>query len=219
MIQGFKDNQHLPIKGSIRLTFINTKNGYINLSTKSLEELLDFIISNKEIADHISGFDFSGNEDVNNIDIISSTVNRLSDFNKNYYSQYKKRLKISVHAGENFTDIAPKKYLEFFDKLTDLPINKIGHGVFLWIPSNFLNYSQKVNEHRQRLLKKIAEKNIGLEICPTSNVLFSPLESYEDIPFGFFEKIGLKYSINTDNMTILSTNIQTETKYEKLANN
>lgn len=212
LIQGFKDNQRLPIKGLIRLTFISTKSGYINLSIKSLEKLLDFIISDKEIADYISGFDFSGNESTNNINTICSTVNRLFDFNKECYSRYKRRLKISVHAGENFIDISPEKYLEFFDKLTDLPIDSIGHGVFLWIPSNFLGYPQRVNEHRQRLLKKIIKRNIELEICPTSNVLFSPLGSYKDIPFNFFKEIDLKYSINTDNMAILSTNIKAEYK-------
>ncbi|MBP8591245.1 hypothetical protein KBI33_02105 [Candidatus Shapirobacteria bacterium] len=210
MIQGFKDNQRLPVKGSIRLTFISTKNGYINLTQQSLEKLLDYLISNKKISDHISGFDFSGNEDVNNIDFISSTARRLSIFNKKFYSQNNRKLKISVHAGEDFVNISYKKYLDYFDKLLNLPIDSIGHGVFLWIPDDSINYSKKVNKQRRELLKKVVEKNIELEICPTSNLLFSPLKSYRDIPFNFFNKIGLKYSVNTDNMTILSTDIKTE---------
>lgn len=210
MIQGFKDNQHLPAKGSLRLTFISAKNGYINLNKKSLEELLNFIVSDKQMADYISGFDFSGNEDVNNINIISSTIDRLFDFNKEYHTRYNKRFKISVHAGENFIDISPEKYLIYFDKLVNLPIDSIGHGVFLWIPNKCVDYPQKINIHRQELLKKVVEKSIELEICPTSNVLFSPLKSYSDIPFELFKNIGLKYSINTDNMTIFSTDIQSE---------
>lgn len=93
-----------------------------------------------------------------------------------------------------------------------MPIDSIGHGIFLWIPDKFINYSQKINKNRRQLLEKVVEKNIELEICPTSNVLFSPLKSYKDIPFNFFDKIGLRYSINTDNMTILSTDIKTEWK-------
>jgi len=94
--------------------------------------------------------------------------------------------------------------------LLNLPIDSIGHGVFLWIPDDSINYSKKVNKQRRELLKRVVEKNIELEICPTSNLLFSPLKSYRDIPFNFFNKIGLKYSVNTDNMTILSTDIKTE---------
>lgn len=213
MVQGLKDNQYLLAKGLIRLTFISTKGGYVNLNKKSLEKLLKFIVSDNNIAHHISGFDFSGIENVNNINIISSTVERLFDFNKKYYSRYKKKFKISVHAGENFISISPEEYLAYFDKLLNLPIGCIGHGVFLWIPNRFARYSQKINKYRQELLKKVVEKNIELEICPTSNVLLSPLVSHRDIPFELFKDIGLKYSINTDNMTIFSTDIRTE--YER----
>jgi len=212
MIQGFEDNKCLPIKGTIRLTFISTKNGYKNLNKESLEELLKFIISDKKVANYISGFDFSGNEKVSNIDIISFTVNRLFAFNKNFYSCYKRKLKISIHAGENFVDISPEEYLDYFERLLNLPIDSIGHGVFLWSPNKFTNYLQNIERGRKELLRKIIEKNIEIEICPTSNVLFSPLESCKDIPFNFFGKMGLKYSINTDNMAIFSTNIRAEYK-------
>lgn len=119
---------------------------------------------------------------------------------------------MSVHAGENFANISLEKYLSYFDKLLKLPINSIGHGIFLWVPDNFVNYSRKVNKCRRELLKKVIARGIELEICLTSNILFSPLKSYKDIPLNYFKKIGLKYSINTDNMTILSTNIKNEWK-------
>lgn len=212
MIQGIEDNEHLPIKGSIRLTFINTENGYINLSNRSLESLLELIISDNKMSSYISGFDFSGNENTNNINIISSTIKRLNAFDKKNFWQNGRKFKISVHAGENFINIPPENYLSYFNTLLDMPIDSIGHGIFLWIPDKFINYSQKTNKNRRQLLEKVVEKNIELEICPTSNVLFSPLKSYKDIPFNFFDKIGLRYSINTDNMTILSTDIKTEWK-------
>jgi len=212
MVQGFKDNQSSSAKGSIRLTFISTENGYINLTQRSLEELLAFIISDKKASSYISGFDFSGNENVNNIDTISLTIKKLSNYNDKFYLQNGRKLKITVHAGENIADISPRAYLDYFDKLLSFPIDSIGHGVFLWIPDNFVDYSQKANKRRRELLKEVIAKNIELEICPTSNVLFSPLKSHKDIPFNLFNKIGLKYSINTDNMTILSTDIKTERK-------
>jgi adenosine deaminase len=212
MISGFEDMQNLSIKGSIRLTFNSIGSHYLNLTQKSLKKLLNFITYDKKVAGYISGFDFSGNEKVDNINIISSTINRLADFNKKTFLQSGKKLKISIHAGENIANISPENYLKFFDRLLNLPIDSIGHGTFLWIPDNFVNYSREINKHRQKLLKKIVEKKIELEICPTSNIIFSPLKSYKDIPFKFFNKIGLKYSINTDNMTILSTNIKTEWK-------
>lgn len=219
MIQGFEDSRRLPTKGSIRLTFISEQGQYKNLIPKALKDLLDLIISDKKTAKYVSGFDFSGDEDTNNINIISSTINRLSDFKKHYYSVHKRQLKISVHAGENFIDIPPEEYLDFFDKLINLPIDCVGHGVFLWIPNNLVNYSQKINKKRQDLLKKLVQKNIKLEICPTANVLFSPLKSYKDIPFCAFKSMGLKYSINTDNMTLLSTNIRSEYENSTVVDN
>lgn len=211
MIQGIKDNRHLPIKGSIRLTFINNS-GYKNLSKSSLVQLLELIFNNGEIAKFISGFDFSGNENVNNIDIISSTVKKLADFSKKVFTQKGRSLEISVHAGEDLVNISPESYLSYFDRLLTLPISSIGHGIFLWIPDEFVNYSQRINKLRGQLLEKLVRNKMKLEICPTSNVTFSPLESYKDIPISLFDKIGLKYSINTDNMTILSTDIKTELK-------
>jgi hypothetical protein len=210
MIQGIKDNRHLRIEGSIRLTFINTNSGYKNLSKSSLVQLLELISNNGEIASHISGFDFSGNENVDNIDVISSTVKKLAGFSKKVFAQKGKSLKISVHAGEDFINISPESYLSYFDKLLDLPINSIGHGIFLWIPNELVNYSEKIDKLRGQLLEKLVKNKVELEICPTSNVTFSPLMSYKDIPIDLFDKIGLKYSINTDNMAVLSTNIEME---------
>ena len=215
MIQGIQDNKHL-IDGSVRLTFISSGDGYVNLNEQSLASLLELIANNRLIAKYVSGFDFSGRESVKNLDTISSVASQISSYNNTLASPNDRRLKVSVHAGEDLNDISPADYLRYFDQLLDLPINSIGHGIFLWIPDELVHYSPNMNRSRRKLLEKMAENGIELELCPTSNAVFSPLTSLEAIPIHQFKEIGLKYSINTDNMSILTTNIKAENSIERL---
>lgn len=213
MTDAFRQVQTDKYNYKIRLTFISKGDGsYSNLDKQSIEELLDLLIDHKEIAKYIDGFDFSGSECIKNLDLIVYTINRLNEFKKEFTYKYKSNLTISVHAGENFGNLTPTKHTYMFDTLLNLPIDNIGHGIFLWIPHKCINFSKNINKERFNLLMKAVKRGITFEICPTSNVLFSPLNSYQDIPINYFNDIGLKYTINSDNMTILNTDIYKETK-------
>ncbi|MEG0288108.1 MAG: adenosine deaminase [Carnobacterium sp.] len=54
------------------------------------------------------------------------------------------------------------------------------------------------------------DKNVLLEICPTSNLQTKTVNSWEDYPFRKFIDAGLKVSINTDNRTVSNTTLTDE---------
>ena len=69
----------------------------------------------------------------------------------------------------------------------------------------------------KKLIKELKEKNILLEICPTSNVQTKAVTSYNVHPVYELYKEGLPISINTDNRTV--SNITLTREYQKLLDN
>jgi len=62
-----------------------------------------------------------------------------------------------------------------------------------------------------KLVGDIIQREIVLEICPTSNLQTNAVENiYETIEE--LDKKGVKYTINTDNNTVSNTNIVAENK-------
>ncbi len=61
-----------------------------------------------------------------------------------------------------------------------------------------------------KLIDKIKEKNITLEVCPTSNIQTCVCKDYSTHPIvKLFEK-GVNITINTDNMTVSNTTLEKE---------
>ena len=56
----------------------------------------------------------------------------------------------------------------------------------------------------------VKEKNIVLEMCPTSNVQTKAVDSFEVHPILDFHKDGIKVTINTDNRTVSNTTLTKE---------
>ena len=102
-------------------------------------------------------------------------------------------LNLTIHAGEASGPKSVKSALEF-------GANRIGHGI------HSID-DEKVCE----LLKKL---EICLEICPKSNLDTKAISRYEDLPLRPFMKRGIKFSINTDDMTVSNTTLKKE--YETL---
>lgn len=75
---------------------------------------------------------------------------------------------------------------------------RLGHGV----------HSYK----DEALMKKLAEEEVLLELCPTSNLhtcIFSDISQY---PIRTFIDNGVRFSINTDNMAVSGTDLEQEWK-------
>ena len=106
-----------------------------------------------------------------------------------------KNIPFTIHAGESGSFLEVKKAIE-------IGTTRIGHGI----------HSIESNE----ILNLIKEKNILLEICPTSNVQTNAISTYEKHPIQKLYKEGIKLNINTDNNTV--SNISLTEEYLKLFN-
>lgn len=106
-----------------------------------------------------------------------------------------KNIPFTIHAGENGS------YKEI-NLAIELGTKRIGHGIHAYENDN--------------TIKHLIEKNILLEICPTSNVQTNSIDEYKNHPiYNFYEK-GLNICINTDNKTV--SNISLTDEYIKLHN-
>lgn len=100
--------------------------------------------------------------------------------------------RITIHAGE--TGIGEN----VFEAIKMLNAERIGHGIHI------INC--------KKAYEIVKEKNIFLEMCPTSNVQTKAVPSFEKHPILDFYKDGIKVTINTDNRTVSNTNLTNEYK-------
>lgn len=106
-----------------------------------------------------------------------------------------KNIPFISHAGENGS-------AEEVRKAINVGARRIGHGIHAIESEEVLNL--------------IKEKNILLEVCPTSNVQTNSVDKYENHPIEKLYKLGIPLSINTDNSTV--SNITITEEYLKLSN-
>lgn len=98
--------------------------------------------------------------------------------------------RVTIHAGE--TGIG-KNVLEAVELLG---AERIGHGVYI--------------RNCEEAYKIVKERNITLEMCPTSNVQTKAVSSFSDHPIYDFYKDGIKVTLNTDNRTVSNTTMTKE---------
>lgn len=98
--------------------------------------------------------------------------------------------RVTIHAGE--TGFGSN----VVDAIKLLHAERIGHGV-----------SIKDLKEAYDLVK---EKQVLLEMCPTSNINTKIVKDYEEHPIYKFYKDGIKVSFNTDNRTVSNTNVAKE---------
>lgn len=101
----------------------------------------------------------------------------------------KNRLPFTVHSGE--CGRAENVRIAY-----EWGAGRIGHGIALL--------------KEEGLMEKFAEKGIGIELCPTSNLQTKAVKGPKEYPFGTFLEKGLKVSINTDNRTVSATSLNRE---------
>ena len=61
--------------------------------------------------------------------------------------------------------------------------------------------------------KELADRGIGIEICPISNLQTTAVKSPSEYPIREFLNTGLKVSINTDNRTVSNTSLTKELQF------
>lgn len=98
----------------------------------------------------------------------------------------------TIHAGEADGPSSVKDAIEFGAR-------RIGHGIRIYEDPN--------------VMELVKNKNITLEVCPTSNKQTLAIEDMSKYPFMDYLQKGIKLTINTDDPAIERTNIAKEFKY------
>jgi adenosine deaminase len=99
-------------------------------------------------------------------------------------------LKLKAHAGE-FGDADLVKYA-----VETLELEAVQHGISA-------AYSDKVT-------KWLADNNISLNICPTSNVVLSRVENLQSHPIRKLFDNGVKVTINSDDLAVFDADVNDE---------
>ena len=120
-----------------------------------------------------------------------------ADYNYREYADLMKQardwgLGITIHAGESGTPQAMHECIEF------LAPHRIGHGVKAAL--------------MPELMDVVAEKQILLEVCPTSNYATGVLRDHEHLSevLRKFDRHGVRYSFNTDGPEMLGVSLREE---------
>lgn len=133
----------------------------------------------------VVGFGMAGHE----------TQGRPKDFQKAFEIAAGAGLDLTCHAGE----LAGAQSVR--DALAAFPLKRIGHGV-------------RANEDPD-LVAELKDRQIALEVCPSSNVFLGLFETLEDHPIRAFFDRGLNVCLNTDDPAFFNTDIGSE--YERVA--
>jgi len=107
-------------------------------------------------------------------------------------------LKLTVHTGEATPASEVQRVIEVISP------DRIGHGI------------RSIDD--PNVLQMLSEKQIVLEVCPTSNIRTQVVKKWEDFKniFQTFEKYNVRYTINTDGCELVQTTIKKE--FETLFN-
>lgn len=111
-------------------------------------------------------------------------------FSKAYQIAAAAGLFCTVHAGE----FAPASGM--VEAMEHLPIQRIGHGV------------QAI--HSPETIALLKDRNIALEICPSSNIKLGLFSDIGNHPFPSLLNAGIKVSINSDDPPFMSTTLANE---------
>lgn len=111
-------------------------------------------------------------------------------FSKAYRIAADAGLSCTVHAGE----FAPAEGMR--EAIEHLPIQRIGHGV------------QSI--HSPETIALLKEKDIALEICPSSNITLGLFKNMDEHPLPALLKANLKISLNSDDPPFMRTTLAQE---------
>ena len=114
-----------------------------------------------------------------------------SNFKKIFEHARKLDIPFTIHAGEADGPESVKCAIDYGAK-------RIGHGV------------RSIEDIK--VMNMLKQKNITLEVCPTSNICTSIYKSINKIPIKTFINEGISFTINTDDPVICNITLKNELK-------
>lgn len=115
-------------------------------------------------------------------------------FEKAYKIAAEGGLACTVHAGEFASAAGMMEAMDY------LPIRRIGHGVQCM--------------HSPETIARLIDKNIALEICPSSNIVLGLFKDLASHPLPQLLEAGIKVSLNSDDPPFFRTDLANE--YDKV---
>lgn len=131
------------------------------------------------------------------IDLVGDEAIHVDNY-KNIYRKAKKNgFILKAHVGEFGSAEAIRRAVDI------LELDQVHHGISAIDSKEVMNW--------------LASNKIQLNICPTSNVMLSRVDSYKNHPIGKLYSHGIPVTINTDDMLIFNQSVSEE--YLNLYNN
>ncbi len=149
---------------------------------RSLDTITELLKTNERFRDKLVGIDLAGNEGAAS----------PADLRESFMPVLEQCIHVTIHAGET------ENVDSIWQAVYHLSADRIGHGLHLL--------------DKPELMNRFIDKNIGIEMCPSSNdqiVGYSKPEEPE-YPLLEYMKKGLKVTINTDDCGISLTNLSRE---------
>lgn len=147
----------------------------------SIKEILNLIEQNPDFKNKLVAVDLAGNEGA-----VSP-----ADIRNEFMPLLGKCINITIHAGET------ESVDSIWEAVYHLSADRIGHGLKLL--------------DNEELLNRFINKNIGIEMCPSSNYQIVGFnQSDKKYPLFKYLNRGLKVCINTDDQGISRTNLTNE---------
>ena len=184
---------HAAIRGLDRVKLdYRVKAGLIFCLAREFPYKLNRIIADKALLYQergVVGIDLAGSESQ-----ASDLKSRASDYAALFERARAKGLGITIHAGETSAN-PPSEVLEIVEIAKP---DRIGHGIQA--------------AYSDQALALLHDKQICLEICPTSNLQTHAVSGIEDLRkvLKIFLDAGIPFTINTDNPYLSHTNLRYE---------
>lgn len=146
-----------------------------------VKDILNLLEQNPDFRKKLVGIDLAGNEG----------ATKPSELREEFMPLLEKCLSITIHAGET------ENVESIWEAVYHLSADRIGHGLRLL--------------EKPELLSRFLNKNIGIEMCPSSNFQIVGFNHTDKkYPLAEYLKRGLKVSLNTDDQGISRTNLSNE---------
>jgi adenosine deaminase len=147
-----------------------------------IDIIIGLINSNERFAKKLVGIDLAGNEG----------RNAPKDLRSSFMPFLERCIHITIHAGET------EEVGNIWEAVYHLSADRIGHGLKLL--------------DKEELIPRFIDKNIGIEMCPSSNRQIVGYGRVTDktYPLKTYMEHGLKVTVNTDNQGISRTFMSNE---------
>lgn len=144
---------------------------------QSTEDILRYRKSSHKNADRLFGIDLADLE----------TPESFTDYAPSIAKARAAGMGVTIHSGEDSTAEHVKKTIEVFHA------TRIGHGIQI--------------AKSPEVMKLVKERDVALEVCPTSNWLTQCVKTIEEHPLKFLYDNGVKVTLNSDDPHIMGIDL------------